>query len=196
MPAVGALRDDFDNDLRKAEDLLAAVRLPFFQQALIYELAFLRCFLAWEIFLEETFYAYMLRKPAPDGTTYRRYVAPKNTDHAQKIIRGQRRFSAWTNSDEIVRRAELYFDSGEPFTSGLGTISSDLADMVTVRNRIAHRSGSAKTRFLELVRRKHGSVPQGTNAGRFLLGTEAGSSENRFKAYLGILVGASRIIAP
>lgn len=196
MASVHSLRHDFDNDFKKARGLLDAVSLPTYQKALIYELAFLRCFLAWEIFLEETFYAYMLNKAAPDGSTFRRYIAPPNIEHARKIIRGQRQFSAWAQGVEVMDRAQLYFENGEPFVTGLATAGSDLADMVVVRNRIAHGSGTAKSKFLDLVRRKHGSVPQGTNAGRFLLGTDTGFTENRFNAYLGVLTGASRLIAP
>jgi hypothetical protein len=196
MATVISLRNDFDADLKRASDLLEAVQLPYFQLALIYELAFLRCFLAWEIFLEETFYAYMLSKPSPDGTTYGRYVRPRNLQHARKLVRGEGKFSAWANSKMVLKRADLFFDQGEPFSTGLAAASGDLADMGKVRNRIAHRSGTAKSEFLELVRQRHGSVPQGTNAGRFLLGKDPGVAQGRFHVYLSALSGISRVIAP
>lgn len=196
MASVASLRSRFDEDLQRARQLLGAVRLPTYQKALIYELAYLRCFLAWEVFLEETFYAYMLRKPAPDGTLFQRYVNPVSDEHARKIVRGQRRYAMWAKSKEVIGRAELFFDHGEPFASGLGAASSDLADMVVVRNRIAHQSGNAKADFLDLVRRKHGSVPRGTNAGRFLLGSEPAATQNRFEDYLEVITAVSRVIAP
>jgi hypothetical protein len=196
MASVVSLRTRFDEDLKRARQLLEAVRLPTYQKALIYELAYLRCFLAWEVFLEETFYAYMLHKPSPNGTVFKRYVAPKNDGHARDIVRGQRRYATWAKGKEVIGRAELFFDQGEPFASGLASASGDLADMVIVRNRIAHQSGTAKTNFLELVRRKHGSVPRGTNAGRFLLGSEPTAGQNRFDEYLSVISAVSRVIAP
>lgn len=196
MASVASARKNFDADLERARRLLAAVRLPTYQKALVYELAFLRCFLAWEVFLEEIFYAYMLHKPAPDGTIYARYVSPRDEQHARDIIRGEKRFATWARGSEVIKRAELFFERGEPFSSGLGAASSDLADMVVVRNRIAHQSGMAKTQFLELVRKRHGSVPRGTSAGRFLLGTDATATVNRFDTYLQVVYAVSRLVAP
>ena len=196
MASVRSLRDAFDNDLKQARQLLEAVQLPTYRKAVIYELAFLRCFLAWEVFLEGTFYAYMLGKGSPDGTKFGCYVSPRDEQHARDIIRGNRRFATWARSGDVIQRAELYFNNGEPYSSALGSASSDLVDMVIVRNRIAHQSGSAKSNFLDLVRRKHGSVPQGTNAGRFLLGSDVGASENRFEQYLGVISAVSKVVAP
>lgn len=196
MTSVASARNSFDADLERARRLLAAVSLPTYQKALIYELAFLRCFLAWEVFLEETFYAYMLQKPAPDGTVFTRYISPRDEQHARDIIRGERRFATWSRGADVIKRAELFFERGEPFSSGLGAAGGDLADMVVVRNRIAHQSGTAKTKFLDLVRRKHGSVPRGTSAGRFLLGTDATATTNRFEAYLRVVSAVSRVVAP
>jgi hypothetical protein len=172
------------------------VSLPHFQAALICELAYLRCFLAWEVFLEECFYAYMLGKESPCGSTFRRYVTPTDARHARRLVKGARKFSTWADSTDVAARAKLFFRDGDPFATALGAASSDLADMVKIRNRIAHRSGTAKSEFLDLVRRRHGSVPPGTNAGRFLLGIDSGATANRFSNYLAVIQAGSRVIAP
>lgn len=88
MASPRALRTNLDADLNRAIALAGAVNLPNFQAALIYELAFLRCFLAWEVFLEETFYAYLLGRSAPNGTAFQRHLMPRNLEHAKQVIRG------------------------------------------------------------------------------------------------------------
>lgn len=196
MASPRALRIALNTDLTRAGALAAAVALPHFQAALIYELAFLRCFLAWEVFVEETFYQYILGRTAPNGTIYRRYLTPRSMVHAKQIVRGGRPFVTWTDPGRIIDRAELFLRDGEPYATALGSASSDLADMVKIRNRIAHRSERASDEFLELVRRKLGSVPQGTSPGRFLRGTDTGAAANRFDTYLALLQVLSGVIVP
>lgn len=74
--AVGKIQpvfDAFTKDLDRASDLIADIRalrppppipitvpgLPQLQFNLVRELAFLRCVLAWEVFLEESFVVYL-----------------------------------------------------------------------------------------------------------------------------------------
>src|SRR6202521_4650386 len=105
MASTRALRTAFEADVNRAIGLTAAVALPHFQAALIYELAFLRCFLAWEVFLEETFYQYVLGRSAPDGTAFTRYLTPRSMSHAKQVVRGGRGFVTWTDPGRIVDRA-------------------------------------------------------------------------------------------
>jgi hypothetical protein len=196
MASPRALRTNLETDIDRAAALVNAVRLPNFQQALIHELAFLRCFLAWEVFLEDTFYAYLLGRAAPDGSTYQRYLTPRGLDHAKEVIRGGRPFITWTDPARVVDRAELFLRHGEPYATVIGNVSSELVEMRTVRNRIAHRSDSASAKFLELVRQRLGTVPNGMSAGRFLRGTDAGATSTRFEVYLTLLRVSAAAIAP
>lgn len=196
MASLRKLRTNFDADLNRSTALTAAVALPNFQAALISELAFLRCFLAWEVFLEETFYQYALGRAAPDGSQFPRYLTPTSMDHAKRVIRGGRAFVTWTDAGRVTERAEMFLRDGEPYATALGNASSDLADMVKIRNRIAHRSERATEEFLELVRRKLGYVPQGMSPGRFLRGNDPGVAARRFDAYLAILRVTAAVISP
>jgi hypothetical protein len=195
VASLRTLRTNFDADLNRATALTRAVALPHFQAALISELAFLRCFLAWEVLLEESFYQYALGRPAPSGARFPCYLTPNSMEHAKQVIRGGRGFVTWTDSSRIIERAEMFLRDGEPYATALGTISSDLADMVKIRNRIAHRSERATEDFLALVRRKRGYVPQGESPGRFLRGTDAGAADRRFDVYVAMLrITAAQIV--
>jgi hypothetical protein len=211
MARPATLYKSFDDELTTSLALLDTVRalrfpasanrrftaLPYFQVALVAELVFLRCFLAWEVFLEEVFISYLMGAPSRDGTTYVTYVAAPSASHARSMVIGERgAFSAWSDGRQVRARANLFFDAGEPFDNGLSTISTALSDMVIVRNRIAHRSGRALERFLGLVRQTHGSVPRGMSAGRFLLAPGASPTTTRLEEYVVVLRGASQLIVP
>ena len=211
MPRAQQLLTTLDSDLDKAVALVDAVRalrlppaagggfraLPNFQVALIAELSFLRCFLAWEVFLEEIFLSYAQGKAAPGGTVFPSYVAAPTQAHLRDMLRGERRpFVSWSNPTDVTRRAGLYLKDGEPFQSALATISTPLNDMITVRNRIAHRSGTAATRFLALVRQRHGSVQPGMSPGRFLLAPGTNPASRRLDEYVVLLKTTARAIAP
>src|SRR5688572_28131810 len=61
--------------------------LPHFQTALIAELAFLRCFLSWEVFLEDIFVAYVQGSRSPGGASYQSYISSPNLKHTRDLIR-------------------------------------------------------------------------------------------------------------
>lgn len=196
MASPRTLRTNLEADIDRATALVGAVSLPNFQAALIHELAFLRCFLAWEVFLEDTFYAYLMGRSAPNGSVYQRYMTPRSLDHAKRVIRGDRPFVTWTIPGAVTDRAEMFLREGEPYATAIGNVSSDLSDMVKIRNRIAHRSDSASSTFLALVRQKLGSVPPGMSPGRFLRGTDPAATSTRFEVYLTLLRVSAAAIAP
>lgn len=200
-----------DSELNKAVALVDSVRelrfpqsssrrfpaLPNFQVALIAELAFLRCFLSWEVFLEECFLSYAEGALSPSGNTFPCFLSAPSRNHIQAIIKGERRsYAAWVNHQQVIERAKLYFEGGEPFDAALSTVSSALSDMIVVRNRIAHRSGSSSEKFLALVRRLNGAVAPGMTPGRFLLAEGLTVGVRRLDEYSRILWAAGTQIAP
>lgn len=211
MPRPATLLQTFEEELDRSVALLDAVRelrfppsarrrfpaLPNSQLALIAELSFLRCFLSWEVFLEEVFMAYALGGASRDGSHFVCYMAAPDSSHAREMVKGESRgFVAWADPNGVLKRARLFFDGGEPFETALSTISTPLNDMVVVRNRVAHRSGRAADRFLELVRRQHGAVTRGMSAGRFLLSPGTNPNQRRLDEYVVLLRAAGAIIVP
>jgi hypothetical protein len=205
------LLSNFEQDLDRSIALVDTVRelrfppssgrqfpaLPNFQVALIGELAFLRCFLAWENFLEEMFMAYAQGQAAPGGTVFPSYLSAPTQVKTRAIVRGERRaFVSWADASQVTARAKMYFEDGEPFDTVLGTAGTALADMVTVRNRIAHRGGTAAEKFLTLVRQRLGSVQPGMSPGRFLLGPGTNPANRRIDEYLTVLRTAGNSLAP
>lgn len=141
------------------------------------ELAFLRAFLAWEAFLEESFILYLAGANPPRGRPPRRFAFPPNQQTAMEwVVPEGSRYASWTNAALVIRRSERYFHTGNPFAPVLKSNQSVLEDARILRNAIAHDSISTRQKFETLVRRHLGALPPNTTVGRFLGMTIAGSA--------------------
>ncbi len=133
------------------------------------EIAFLRAFLAWEIFVEESFILYLCGQSPPSGRAPRRYAFPPNQRFAiQWVIPERRHFAEWTDPQEVIGRAGRFFHNGRPFEPVLRSNIHVLGDARTIRNAIAHMSLSARLKFENLVRAKLTTLPSKLTVGGFL----------------------------
>ena len=137
---------------------------------LIAENSFLKLFVSWEQFLEQTFIRYMCGGETSSRYSPRRFVQPPSLEHALNFIKQARPYADWTVWDEVIARARLCFGEGKPFTNASGG-EAQLGEMKIVRNRIAHSSKHSKKKFQELVLQKLGYPPRarGWVPGRLLL---------------------------
>jgi len=143
--------------------------IPKSKLYLIVELSFLQLFTSWEQFLEEAFIRYMCGNITSRGYSPKRFVQPRTLEHALDMVMQGRPYVDWTKLEEVITKAELYFEKGEPFANTLRNASAHLEDMKTLRNRIAHRSKHSEARFQALVRQRIGHNPRGIVPGKFLL---------------------------
>lgn len=132
----------------------------------VIELSFVKIFLAWEQFLEDTFVRYMIGVRGKNKV--KSYLKPKSLNHAFEILKEGKPFPDWTNIDGILRKANIYFKEGEPYRSNLNLIKSELEDMKFIRNAIVHMSGIAEEKFKSVVRSNIGTFPRGMTPGKFL----------------------------
>ena len=137
------------------------------------ELAFLRAFLAWESFLEETFILFMLGSTPVGGKAPTRYVTPPNRPLARDLVAEGRPFPKW-NTEEVRRRASRFFRGGKPFEPALKASQQTLQDLNTIRNAVAHDSEDSWDRFKSLVRRELKTLPLGLSVGKYLDTTRPG----------------------
>jgi len=171
--------------------------IPPGQLRLLAELSFLRIFLAWEEFLEETFIRYMRGAKTGSGYGPRCFVNPTTLEHASQILTSPRQYVDWTTPSEAIKRAKLYFHQGEPYASALLGATEDLQDMNTIRNRIAHSSAHAKQQFRSLVLRKFGYNPAGMGPGRLLLHTiPPHGQQTFFEHHANVILTLSAMIVP
>ncbi len=139
------------------------------------EMAFLRAFTGWEIFLEETFLLYLMGHQAPKGQPPRRYGFPPNEEAASEWCTEGKEYAKWNVSD-VRRRANRWFRQGKPFTPALQGQQSRLDQLTTIRNAIAHESSAARGKFETLVRNELQALPPSTSVGSFLITTKPNSN--------------------
>ena len=133
------------------------------------EMAFLRAFQAWEVFVEESFVLYLWGQMPPRGRGPKRYAFPPDQKTAAEwVIPEGRDYAQWTHAQYVRERAESFFKAGRPFAPVLSGNQHLLDDVRIIRNAIAHKSVGARERFEKVVRDKLGTVPPGMTVGGFL----------------------------
>ncbi len=178
---LGLVLHDLTQDINQANRLVdASIRwhnrgsingLPQFTLNyvdLVVEMAYLKSFLAWEEFLQESFVLYLLGKVSPSGYRPTCCISPRNRNHALDITRNGRSYADWTAVNSIVDRAGIFFNRGEPFSNSLRPKTNLFDEMKTIRNALAHNTDETNTRFASLVRRRLGHFPPRLTPGRFL----------------------------
>lgn len=116
----------------------------------VVELAFLKCYLQWEAYVEEVLLLYMQGYPDLDGVKYRSYVRPRDLLHAQQIARQGREFAEFGDDKYLREVAERFLEGGKPICTALNQCSV-LKQMRKVRNRIAHNSEFSEKMFSAVV---------------------------------------------
>jgi hypothetical protein len=163
------------------------------------ELAFLRSFLAWETFLEQSFILYLSGQRPPRGRAPHRYAFPPNQRAAMDwVVPEGRPYARWTVATDVSARAERLFQAGRPFAPVLRGNQNVLEDARLIRNAIAHESISVWEKFENSVRTKLGTLPPNLTVGGFL-GTIVPTSAppvSFLEFYLGKIEFAAQQIVP
>ncbi len=126
------------------QDAAGAYVLPQNQRDFISDSAFLKLFIAWETFLEDSFIKYMLGEPSITGASIVRYVQPVDEQHANKILIGTQKYVDWSNPDIVKRLCNLFFDTANPYNTFINSMLTDLFDLKTVRNAAAHLTSTTR----------------------------------------------------
>ena len=134
----------------------------------LYELAFLRTFIEWEIFLEQTFLRYLCGFQSVHGRyvpTSGRYC--KSLSQAQSLIFGRRHFALWHDPTTIANRARQHL-ARCPHELVIQSHAPRLEHFAAVRHRIAHGQDDAKQKFNTATMMICGRRYPGSRPGRFL----------------------------
>lgn len=202
---LGTALNTFARALKEAKDLAddarqwaippapgARAQITIRRRDLLIEIAFLRAFTSWEIFLEETFLLYLLGHQPPKGSAPRRYGFPQDKDAASEWCSDGKPYAKW-DTKEVLKRANRWFKDGKPFTPALQSQQSRLKQLVTIRNAVAHESSAARAKFENVVRTELQALPPGITVGGFLLALQPNS--NPPLTYLDLYLGHVQQVA-
>jgi hypothetical protein len=135
---------------------------------LLYELTFLRLFIQWEKFLEQTFFRYLCGYSSSKGQqTMVRGFYYKTVLEAQAAVLGGQDYVMWYNPVRVVARATKFLSISTHQT----VLSSNIArleGMAAIRHRIVHEQEDAKNKFDQATNMFVGKRYKGSRPGRFL----------------------------
>ena len=136
---------------------------------LLYELAFLRAFVSWETFLEDSFLRYMCGYTTVHGQAALAGSASYSTTirAARLALYAGQDYLLWHNPDKIVRRSQRIFSSGK-HEMVVASIRGTLSQFAAVRHRIAHGQTHARLEFDLATMSLAGRRYAGSRPGRFL----------------------------
>jgi hypothetical protein len=182
--------------LAQAGDLAAAARQgdPLRDEwyvtrvELLYELAYLRIFIEWELFLEQTFLRYLCGYVSRGGQIYSPVSGGfcATLQAAEATLLGGRPFALWHDPRRVINRARQFL-SDCPHERVIGSHVARLVDLAAVRHRIVHGQKDAKQKFDSATINLAGRRYRGARPGRFLRDWDnSGTSARRWLSALGL----------
>jgi hypothetical protein len=226
-PKLNTVKKSFLDALENSESLYIAVK-PYLAPAVtsssllkpgqarrIIALAFMTNVAAWEEFVQESFIRYLMGASSPSGG-YKpslRLGACSSIDHAIEVIAGEsnydleKNYLVWMNWKAVVKRAEVYFWKGEPFSKIPDGIVTLINDSFKIRNRVAHSSLMCKKDFKQVALKSRGmgkdaNLTQGYTVGHLLLEPNVRhfgsfcSGQNYFEAYTNMFKKLADLLTP
>ena len=149
---------------REIEGLRRVGRAPVKSEAVherLLESVFLNGMTEFESFLEEMFFAAVSKKVRPGNT--KPVVSLRDPKTARSLVlRPREHYLNWLPYEQSQERADQFLRDGSPF-SRLGSrpaVINRLGVAMAVRNAIAHKGGSAHTRFRDATGRRYPSPGQ------------------------------------
>ncbi|MGL4974062.1 MAG: hypothetical protein ACRC56_02120 [Bosea sp. (in: a-proteobacteria)] len=172
---------DFSRQILKSLSLVIRIERQFLTQnnsleklqisdvELIYELAYLRVFTAWEVFLERVFLRMMCGYHHSDGIDSLRaaHTYERNIDSAQLALLSGRDYLLWHNVDFVIKRAKEKFVNSR-YEIILASSHSRISYFATIRHRIAHDQPDSARKFDIASMSMAGKRYRASRPGRFL----------------------------
>jgi hypothetical protein len=226
QPNVIATRKDFirvlDSNLNLFETILPYAKFSYHnnkasfhpaQATRVVGLCFMSSVGAWEEFLGDTFIRYLAGARTPSYIPKLKIGKCLGISHAIEVLGGKsgydlsRNYLTWTNYGDVISKAKIYFDRGEPFSKVPHVYKDRIADAIVIRNRVAHTSEKCVKDFAKVAKPLLGlsltaKLPHGMSVGKLLLTTKVNhfqvfnSDPTYYKAYDSMLRHLAYMIVP
>lgn len=158
MPPLSKPKRDFQSSLNDARNLFVFCSSPVgIHTDPGIEAALLQLFKAWESFLEDCVCSYLSGRLSCDGKTVATYIKAPNERWAAGMLYGDRAYLEWTDPEAVLKRVNILFQDGNRISSTLSSGLTELRQLKTIRNAIAHSSPTSVAGFAKLVTNLLGS---------------------------------------
>jgi hypothetical protein len=134
----------------------------------LYEMSFLRAFIEWEVFLEQTFLRYLCGYQSAQGLYVPlsgRYCP--SLSHAERLIFGRGGYALWHDPTAVIRRTNRLF-APCPHETIVQSNAARLGMFAAIRHRVAHGQDDARQKFDVATMTLCGRRYRGGRPGRFL----------------------------
>ena len=136
----------------KMEALLGAGYIGLADIEQVYVGLYLDIFTEFEATIENLFLGLLTGSLYSRTYFIRRQAKIKPVSMTRQVIFMGRSYLDWLPyREQTIPRARNYFDDGKPFTLLTSSQESNLDDYCTIRNALAHKSDSARTKFQRLI---------------------------------------------
>ena len=133
------------------------------------EAAFLQMYKAWEALLEDCTLAFLCGRLRCDGRVVSCEARMTSEEIARVFLYQDRPFIEWTDIDRTVDRWNRMFTQPNLLDSAVRAAKTELRQMSTIRNAIAHSSPASVNKFRTLVQNQFGGNPTITRPAMFLV---------------------------
>ena len=117
------------------------------RESVLYEMAYLRVFNAWEILLEECFLRYLCGYEFMGAAERPACAYASNLAAAKTAVYRQQQYLLWHNPSKTISRANTHFLPNNRIAMVIGSALTDIDDYAAVRHRIAHDHLDARQKF-------------------------------------------------
>lgn len=156
----------------------------------VYESLYIRTFTFFEGFVEELFFGLLTKKIKSSVGEVVVKVSFKSEISAREIVFAGRPYYDWFPYDNTERIAKRFLKDGLPFTllnldeSVRKDVKKDIANLLIIRNVIAHQSTYSKNRFQkEIISNALGLLPREKTPSGFLRSQFRVPDQTRFENY-------------
>lgn len=187
------VKDNFINTLVESRDLFNHCLSPVgLHTDSGVEAAFLQVHKNWEVFLEDVLICILNGEPVLTGATINPLLTVPDRELIRNILYQDKNYIEWTDETIIKKRFTRHLTIPNRIVDCLNTISQDLKDIIVIRNFIAHSSGTAKTKYENLVRGRLSGHPDVSRASPYLKSNDReDSNQTYFDRYIGTLEAAA-----
>ena len=113
---------------------------------------YLDLFTEFEGLIENLFIGILSGAVSPNNTIVRRKITIKPVSKIESVLLGEKRvYMDWLPYDSTIKRANIYFDGGKPFTLLSIREKEKIKDYHKIRNAIAHKSKKTRNDFLKII---------------------------------------------
>jgi hypothetical protein len=133
----------------------------------LYEMAYMRMFAEWEVFLEETFLRMLCGYVSPIWVPSLYQKQQPNLASARQLLLGNRGYVLWWSPQQIRDRAKRFFVNS-PHEIVVTSSFARLGALAAVRHRLGHGSDQVRQSFDAATMLLAGRRYKAGSVGRFL----------------------------